>query len=371
MISRKKYLVTIAISLLAAVFSFFIGRLSFFSDSKLLQIQHILDNNFALTYNAENAVDAAAHAYTESLSDPYTVYLTEDEYRYFNESLSLTYNGLGITLDYSGDEAIVVEVISDSAAAAAGIMPGDALLSVDEYTLSRDNYDEALAYIRGYGENSVSDNAKMHFTFRRGNEIFELDIKRAAFSVPSVSYEMLDNGIFYISLSTFSDEAADEFCDALKNADAASAIILDLRDNPGGLVSALLKVCDEIMPEGKIFSSVDAKGKLQEYKTEDNEYNSLPLVVLVNENSASASEIFAAAVKQSGRGTLVGTTTYGKGLVQAIYNFNDGSALKYTSAKYYTYDGSYINDIGVEPDIIVSDRESQLAEALGYLSEIL
>lgn len=370
MISRKKYRITIAILLFAVVFSFFLGRLSFFPGSKLLQIQHILDNDFALTYNTENAVDAAAHAYADSLSDPYTVYLSEDEYRYFNESLSLTYNGLGITLDYNGDEAVVSEVISDSAAAAAGIMAGDVLLSVDEYTLSRDNYDEAVAYIRGYAENSVSDEVKMHFTFRRENEAFELDIKRAAFSVPSVSYEMLDNGIFYISLSTFSDEAADEFCDALKNSAAANAIIMDLRDNSGGLISALLKVCDELMPEGKIFSSVDAKGKLQEYKTSDNDYISLPLVVLVNENSASASEIFAAAVKQSGRGTLVGTTTYGKGLVQSLYTFNDGSALKYTSAKYYTYDGSYINDIGVEPDIEAYDAASQLEEALGCLSEI-
>lgn len=368
MVSKKKHITTVAVLCVAIVISFLLGKLSVLEDSKLLMIQHIVDLEFPLSYDRKKAENFAAAAYTSALNDPYTRYLTSDEYEFFKETLTLSYHGLGVTLDYSTDEVVVVEVFEHSAAENAGIAVGDVIVSVDDYTVTSENYDEIIAYIRGYGENSVSDDTAMHFTLRRNGEIYESDIKRDSFSLPSVTSEMLDNGVFYIELSTFSNEAASEFCETLRQAEGASSIILDLRDNAGGNVSALLTVCDAIMPKGRIFSSVNSKGKSTEYTVDNNDYNALPLVVLVNENSASASEVCAAAIKQSGRGILIGTTTYGKGLVQSIMPFDDGSALRYTSAKYYTYDGSYIHDIGVEPDIEVYDYDAQLDAALDFLN---
>ena len=179
---------------------------------------------------------------------------------------------------------------------------------------------------------------------------------------------MTDEGVLYVALSVFSDESAKEFSELLGELNGSiSAIILDLRNNGGGQVSSLITIASELMPEGPLFSSVNSKGKTAEYKITDNDYSAVPLAVLVNGESASASEILSAAIKQSGRGVLIGTTTYGKGLVQTIVTFGDGSALKYTDAKYYTYDGSYINGVGVEPDIILEGESEQYNEALSYV----
>lgn len=144
---------------------------------------------------------------------------------------------------------------------------------------------------------------------------------------------------------------------------------MDLRDNNGGDVRALLSIAGEFMPEGLLFSSVDASGKNKEYKIRDNDYIAVPMAVLVNENSASASEILSSAIKESGRGVLIGTQTFGKGLVQSIMRFDDGSALKYTEAVYYTYGGTDINGVGVEPDIYIEDADEQYNEAFNYLRD--
>lgn len=372
MISRKKYIITVAVLVLIAFLSYGYGKFSAVRSSKLFSLESAIEKTFPLDYDKETSETAAAKAYIESLNDPYSEYFTKAEYEAFTDILNYSYKGIGVTLDCSTNGAVITEVTDDSPADKAGVAPGDILISVDGYTLTEENYDNVIYYIKGASSDSVSDDTPMRFTFDRGGVIYEIEIKRASITMPSVKSKMLDNGIYYIRLFEFSTTAKDELCQALKGANDAKAIILDLRDNSGGLVESLIQVASEFMPKGLLFTSEDASGHKTEYKIKDDDYNSLPLAVLVNENTASASEIMSSAIKESGRGTLIGKTTYGKGLVQTAVIFSDGSAAKITCAKYYTLNGAYINGIGVAPDIFVDDeegRDAQLEAAINFLSE--
>lgn len=371
MISRKKYNITVALLVLIALLSYGCGKFSALRSSKLLSLEKAIEKNFALDYDKEAAETAAAKAYTESLNDPYSEYFTKAEYDTFTDILNYSYKGIGVTIDFTSDRAVISEVTKLSPADEAGVAVGDILMKVDDYTLTHENYDEVIYYIKGASLDSVPDDTPMRFTFDRGGVIYETEIKRSSITLPCVESEMLDNGIYYIKLSEFSTTAKDEFSEALKGTKDAEAIILDLRNNGGGLVESLMEVAGEIMPKGLLFSSEDASGKKREYRIKDNDYNSLPIAVLVNENTASASEILSSAIQESGRGILIGKTTYGKGLVQTAVIFPDGSAAKITCAKYYTLDGSYINGVGINPDITVEDeegRDAQLEAAVNYLS---
>ncbi len=365
---EKKRAALIAAFLAVAVISFFAGRYNLLSSSKLLTISKTIEDHYALDFDKEKATDYAAWAYAESLGDPYTEYFNSEEFRLFNDSINSVYHGLGVTIDYSSGSALITDVAEDSSAEKAGILPGDILVSVDGRVITEENYGDVVNYIRGYSEDAVSDDTEMEFTVSRGGEESVYRIKRSSFHIPPVAHSVTDEGVLYVTLSVFSDESAKEFSELMGELNGSiSAIILDLRNNGGGQVSSLITIASELMPEGPLFSSVNAKGKTTEYKITDNNYSAVPLAVLVNGESASASEILSAAIKQSGRGVLIGTTTYGKGLVQTIITFGDGSALKYTDAKYYTYDGSYINEVGVEPDITVEGESEQYDEALSYV----
>lgn len=372
MISRKKYIITVAVLVLIAFLSYGYGRFSAVSSSKLLSVESAIEKNFLLDYDKEMSETAAAKAYVESLNDPYTEYFTKAEYEAFIDILNYSYKGIGITIYSGSDRAVITDVTEGSPADKAGVMPGDIFISVDDYILTDENYDQVIYYIKGVSSDSVSDDTPMKFIFERDGDIYETEIKRDSITMASVESEMLDGGIFYIKLFEFSTYAEDELTEALKDADNAKAIILDLRDNRGGTIDSLMKVAGEFMPKGLLFTSEDASGRKTEYKIKDDDYNSLPLAVLVNENSASASEILSSAIKESGRGTLIGKTTYGKGLVQTPVPFSDGSVAKITSAKYYTLNGSYINGIGVTPDIFVDyeeGRDAQLEAAISYLNK--
>lgn len=369
MISKKRHIITVCLLLAVCVLSFGLGRLSLYRSSKLLCIEHLTEQIFPLEHDRNASTDIAAYAYTASLNDPYTEYMTAEEYSAFMQSLNSEYTGIGILIDISSQSACVAEVYDGSPAEEAGVVPGDILLSVDSIIFSEDTYNSAVDYITGVSDSSPDDDTAMHFTVQRDGDVIEFDIKRGEYSVPEVTSQMMDGDILYIALSAFSESSATEFAKVIKQADNAKGLILDLRSNPGGLVTSLMDIASHIMPEGLIFSSVDAKGHSEEYAIEGNSYTPIPLVVLVNGDSASASEILSAAVKESGRGILIGETTYGKGLVQVLIPFSDGSVLKITEAKYYTKNGAYINGVGVTPDISVSGRDEQLAAALEYFAE--
>lgn len=367
---RKNYAAWAAAFLAVSILSFYAGRYSLFQTSKLLKITDTIEKHYALDYDKKSAEDSAAYAYIESLGDPYSTYFSKEDFTMFNDNMHSVYHGIGVTIDFSSSDAVITFVAEGSAAENAGITEGDILLSVDGRALTHENYSDIVSYIRGYASDSVSDDTAMQFEILRDDKTLSFSVKRDTFHYDPVTYTTTEDGILCLSLAIFSDESATELHDAINQTEGnISGVILDIRDNGGGDVQSLLSIASEFMPEGHLFSSVDSSGKTHSYKIKDNAYIAVPMVVLVNENSASASEILSSAIKESGRGVLIGTETYGKGLVQSILKFGDGSALKYTESVYYTYGGTDINGVGVEPDIYVEGNDEQYDAALSYLRD--
>ncbi len=367
---KMKKTLKILLVVILIISAFWLGLGMGQSKSKLSLIQSMIENNFPLEYDEDYVEDMAAKFMVMALDDPYSSYFDKNEGPYFLEELEGAYKGIGITIayNYETDEALVDEVLPDTPAHKAGVLPGDILLSVDGKEVTYESYDSLIYYIKGIGDEAPDDKTEMEFEFKRNSETYKTKMKRAVFTAAPVEMEKIEDerysDIAYIKLSEFSTESAKEFSQVMENIKDEKGIILDLRDNGGGSVTSLLDIAELILPEGTLFYSEDAKGKRTYYEIEDNEYNDLPLVLLVNENTASASEVLTSAVKDKERGLVIGTTTYGKGLVQGIITFRDGSLLKLTVEKYYTSKGEYINEIGITPDIIIEDSDEQLKRAL-------
>lgn len=373
LLRNKKYFIILIVFLIISILSYYLGYNNALLKTKTGLVEHTVDNLYALPYEKEKAQENAAISFVESLNDPYTEYLPKDAYYYFKQYSSSKYEGIGVSIKFDETKgAEIVDVIPSSPAQRVGIKRGDILISVDNKIIAPENFNDVISYIRGSSPDSPLPDEAMHFVLISGETQYSVDICRESYSVDTVESRIIDDDIFYIKLSKFAQGTEKEFSNALKNTVSCSSLILDLRDNGGGSVDVLLSIAEEILPKGLLFYSIDAKNNRTDYKIKDNNYLSIPLVVLVNENSASASEILASAISESGRGILIGQTTYGKGLVQAIIDFKDETALKLTVAKYYTLKGNYINDVGITPDILVENNENedlQLNEALKYLSK--
>ncbi len=370
---KKKYFLSLIILIIISLVSYFIGYSKALLTNKTGLLEYTVDKLYALPYEKEKAQENAAITFVESLNDPYSEYLSKEAYKYFKEYSTSKYEGIGVSINFDKINGTkIIDVVPSSPAERAGIKSGDILISVDDKKITSENYNDILKYIKGTSPDSPPANESMHFVLSRNETSYSVDIYREGFEINTVESRIIDDDICYIKLSKFTEGAEKEFSNALKNASSFSSVILDLRNNGGGSVDVLMDIAEEILPKGILFYSIDAKNNRTDYKIKDNKYLSLPLVVLVNENSASASEVLASAISESGRGILIGQTTYGKGLVQAIIDFNDETALKLTIAKYYTLKGNYINDIGITPDILVQNSENedlQLNEAIKYLSK--
>ncbi|RDY29544.1 S41 family peptidase, partial [Lachnotalea glycerini] len=264
----------------------------------------------------------------------------------------------------------------------AGILPGDILYKVDGTEVTGMEISNVVAMIKG--EEGTTVNLTL---VREGvSENIELTVERKQIEIPTISYEVLDNNIGYIYISEFDTITESQFTSALDdlNKQGIDGLVVDLRDNPGGNLDVVNSILDQILPEGMIVYTEDKYGEREEYKSdEENQFNK-PLAVLINGNSASASEIFAGAIKDYGIGTLVGTKTFGKGIVQRLIELGDGTAMKLTISKYYTPKGYNIHKIGIEPDVeieldeslktqavITHDEDNQLQKALEIIREKL
>lgn len=289
----------------------------------------------------------------ESL-DIYSEYMTKAEYdELYNMEISGNYCGIGATLTQDIN-TMIVEVVSvqeGSPAERAGIQKGDLIIQADEYEAMSMSLDEFVTHLRGEAGTSVT----VEVYRESSEEYLTFDIVREALDVQSVEYEMLDGHIGYIIISQFMGTTADHFADALEDlkSQGMTSLIVDVRSNPGGLVSAVTEILDMLLPEGILVYTEDKYGNRQDYMATDDEVLDMPMVVLVNEHSASASEIFAGAVKDYEAGTLVGTTTYGKGIVQGVSTLPDGSAFKLTNSRYYTPNGICIHGTGIDPDVVL------------------
>ncbi len=317
---------------------------------KYYEIVEILDEEALADYDPEKITDKVLKKVVAGLDDPYAEYYTAEEYKQFIKKYSSTYVGIGVTIVEQDEKVYVVEVFEDSPAEEVGILVGDRIVSVDGKTVTSSNAASDMMV----GENGTEVKVRVE----RNGSTHDYDIIRSKILNKSVEYEELDgeNHIGYIRISGFKNGTAKEFRNAvkdLKNADY-NKIIIDLRENSGGTTDEAYKLADMLLPECDILKEVNAK-KEETIRKSDASTLGIEYVVLIDENSASASEMVSGAIKDNKGGKLIGSTTYGKGVTQRTTKFRDGSALKITIEEFFRPGGKKINGVGVEPDIEVAD----------------
>lgn len=287
----------------------------------------------------------------EGVGDKYSVYYNADEYADLQVSTTGQYYGIGAGLSQNKTtmEVTVNKIYEGTPSEAAGMKKDDVILSVDGTEATSMELTNLVKLIRG------DEGTTVHIEIYRPSteENLSFDVERADVTLPSVSSQMLENSIGYILIDSFETDTAKQFEQALADlqAQGMKSLIVDVRYNPGGMLTSVVQILDDILPEGLLVYIEDKYGNRQDYNSDGDTYLDCPIAVLMNENSASAAEIFAGAIKDYDYGTLIGTTTYGKGIVQTIFPLENGDAVKITTAKYFTPKGNYIHGVGIDPDI--------------------
>lgn len=344
---------------------------------KIKAVDTILENKYLYDYSSNELVENAVKAYIEGLDEPYTHYYTKDEFSSYIDNIQDGYVGIGIIVGVNNDNKIeIIAPFEDSPAYNAGVKPGDILKAVEEIEYSGDNLSEAVDVIK-----SGQEGTSVNITLQRGEEEITLNIERQDISSDSVKSEMLEDGIAYLRITSFNMQSENgshstysEFSDninALKE-QGMTKLIIDLRDNPGGVLTEACSIADMLLPEGTI-TYTEYKDGERKYYNSDADSLDIPIVVLINGGSASASEVLTGALKDYGRAEIIGTKSYGKGIVQDVYPFYDGSGISLTSAKYYTPNGICIHDIGIEPDILIempAQYENEYTSMLSHDEDI-
>ncbi len=336
--------------------------------SKKNQIDFLMDQYFINDYDVSEMEDAALYAYTLTSGDPYTTYIGKEEYKSLLETLEGDYKGIGVEVYIDNGFIKVISAFDDSPAAKAGILPGDIILKVDGILATSENYQESINRIKGVYAKEGDD--ALTITVKRDSEQFDIKLNREKIIAQTVKSKIIeDTNTGYIRISNFAENTANEFeanLNTLLNAQINS-LIIDLRDNPGGLLDSVVSIADMLLPEGDIVTIKNKAGNSVPYKSEASETD-LDMCVLINGNSASAAEVLSSAIRDYKKGTLVGTTTFGKGVVQTIIDFGDSTAFKYTNARYYTPNGECIDQIGIKPDIEVTLSESAQKKSVTTLT---
>lgn len=325
--------------------------------SKLKQLKTVIDEYYLGEIDEEQLREYSYKGMIAGLEDPYSVYYTKEEYEDVEESSEGIFSGVGIVLtqDMETKAITVVKPMKDGPAQKAGIKAGDILIKVEGEEISSDeDLSSVVSRVKG------KEGTKVTLTFSRDGKEKDYTLTRQEIKNPTVEYEMLENKVGYIKITEFDEVTVEQFDDALGQLEdnRMKKLVLDLRDNPGGLLDAVVDIADRILPTGMIVYTEDKNGKKTEYEAKSAECVEQPIAVLLNGNSASASEILAGAIQDYKAGTLVGTTSYGKGIVQNIFQLGDGSAIKLTIANYYTPKGRNIHKKGIDPDVEVELKES-------------
>ncbi|MBR3882350.1 MAG: S41 family peptidase [Clostridia bacterium] len=336
----------------------------------LTSFREVIDREFIGEIDENKVLDETIKGYVNGLGDEYSEYLTVEDWEEFQTVALGNYVGIGIYMSTDkNDNVVVVEPIKESPAEKVGIKAGDVIVGVNDESVIGAGSEYVSNKIKG------EEGTKVKVTIERNGEYLDFDIERKAIKVYHVETEMLENNIGYISLATFDEGCAEEFKKEyleLKN-EGAKKIIVDLRNNTGGLVEEALSLLDLFLPKNTTtLVTVDSKGNKDYSKTKDPQLITEDVVVLVNEYSASASEIVAGALKDHKRAQVVGTKTYGKGVIQSVFMLEDGSALKLTVEEYFTPKEVKINKVGIEPNHTVElDIENQIDTQLNKAKELL
>lgn len=325
----------------------------YYVDKKLLAIESVINNYFVGDMDRTKMQEGIYKGFVAGVGDIYTNYYTSEEYASFKEKSSGVYAGIGVqmTIDQADNTILITEVFKGSPADKVGILSKDKIIKAAGKTLTGDDFELVPKLIKGAQGTKVSVTI-----FRQSeNKMYDFELTRQNVTYPSVVYKMLDEQLAYIKISQFEETTYDQFKKALTEVEhkKAKGIVLDLRNNPGGLLHITEKIADELLPKVLIVSTRDKNGTVDEAYADD-KYTKIPIVVVVNGDSASASEVLSGALKDHNRAKLVGETTFGKGVVQSVVPLSDGSALKLTTAKYFTPSGVCIQGIGIDPDYKVS-----------------
>lgn len=327
-------------------------KVTYFDTEKINKVKKYLDQYFLWGTNDEKLTEGAIDGMTQVLKDPYTVYLNEKEYQDLTTETRGTYAGIGIVVsaDEKDDSVIVVSPIEDTPGAKAGILSGDKIIKVDEKEVKGSELDKAVAMMKGI------EGTKVTLTIQRKgvNQPFTKVITRAKIVLKTVKHKTLNNNIGYIRISMFDEKTSEDFIKAYNSLSKAKVkgLIIDVRDNPGGLLNEAVDIADRLIPKGTIVYTLDKNKKKRTWES-DALQAEMPIVLLVNGSSASASEILAGALKDSNKAVLVGTKTFGKGVVQDVIDLKDGTALKVTISEYFTPKGISIQGKGIIPDNVV------------------
>lgn len=329
--------------------------------SKLEKVKSIIDSAFLNDYDAEVLMDATIEGMLSGLNDPYVAYYNESAFDSFYTQTEGEYVGIGIYVAYDSERSmpIVITPIVNSPAAASGILPGDYIVYVDDTQATSVSYEELIDKIKGIAGTTVKIGL-IRYKEDESYEEIELEVKREKIDINPITEEVYENNIGYIKMTSFDEvsykEFKEKYDDLIKNK-KVEGLIVDLRNNPGGILEVCANITDLLVPEGKIVYTVDKAGN-EEALYSDKKQVEVPLVIIVNEGSASASEVLTGAVKDYGVGVVVGETTYGKGVVQTLKSLGDGTYIKLTTSEYFSPNGNKINDVGITPDIIVELPEN-------------
>lgn len=361
----------VAATILTLAVSFLAGRaviaqyaMSYNSyDEKLGTILSYIDRFFLWDVSDEDIENGMAKGLIDALGDKYAYYYTPEEYEDLKESVSGEYAGIGVSIIMNDDNKVeVYKVFRNSPAEEAGIFVGDLIIEAAGVT-DFPELDDLVAVVRGEPGSTVD------IVIERNGEKIPMTLARARVAMDTVSWKMLDDSIGYIKIEEFDTITVSQFEEAIDDltSQGMRAVIFDLRDNPGGDYDTVVSMCDRVLPEGVIMTVKDKNGTIKTENSDQEHRIDLPIAVIINGNSASASEVFTGAIQDYNIATIVGEQSYGKGIVQSIFALPDGSGLKFTTQEYYTPSGDSINGVGITPDIEVTLPEDAYDD--GVLTE--
>lgn len=339
-------------------------------EDKMDLIQQIIDKYYLFDEDPEKVEAGIYTGMMYGLEDPYSTYYTKEDFEKLMEDTEGVYCGIGAMVSQNRSTGIIsaIRVFENSPSFEAGLLPGDILYSVDGTEVTGMDLDILVGtYIKG------EEGTDVHITVLRGEagEKVELTMTRRQVEVPTVEHQMLEDNVGYIYVLQFDTITAQQFKDAIDDLEkqGMEKLVVDLRDNPGGVLDAVVDMLDYVLPDGLLVYTADRDGKGDKYYSDDGHQVDHPMAVLVNGNSASASEVFTGAVKDFGWGKIVGTTTFGKGIVQNLIPLGDGTAIKLTTSHYFTPNGFDLHGKGLEPDVVVELDEALKSKAVIPLEE--
>ncbi|MBD5135534.1 MAG: S41 family peptidase [Lachnospiraceae bacterium] len=339
---------------------------------KINKINKYIKSMYLEDADEDDLVDGAFKGIMASLDDPYSQYYTAEEYKSVMESTNGEYNGIGIVVSKveENEGLLVREVYDNTPAMTAGIQENDVILKIDGKDVTKSDINVAVGYIKG------EDGTTVEITVRRGDEEMDIQVKRSTIERPTVASKMLDNSIGYIKLDEFDGVSTAQFSSAINGLKdkGMKKLVIDIRDNPGGRLDVVCDILDLFVEKDKLLVYTKDKNNKgdEEYTRYDASVKDIPICILVNQNSASASEVFSGVMQDYELADIVGNQTFGKGIVQKIIDMGDGSAIKLTVSKYYLPNGENIHGEGITPDYIVdlpeTGEDTQLEKALEILN---